>query len=315
VKVLVTGVTGLLGGEIASRLAGDGHDVRRFGGEAGDDLHDPGIMRRACAGCEAVVHAAAEASPWIRDRRAFDKTNVQGFGNVSQAARDGGSRLIYLSSCAALGPTDGAVFDEQTTRATMTFQSDHERTMWVADQMARHLAAAGMDIVRLYPGIVFGGVRNRDDDDAVGLLVRAAGGRPARMPGGGGRLQCFAYIDDVVDGAARALVAAPVGAAYILGGENRSAREFIATFAKAAGSNGRWRGMPLPLAALAGRLRRWGADLFGISPRMPDSLVRFYRHEWAYSSELARQELGYRITPFEEAIASMVQRLGPVALP
>jgi farnesol dehydrogenase len=300
VRVLLTGADGPLGGRLADRLEGEGHAILRFGAEPADDLADPESIRRACAGCQAIVHAAAEARPWVRDRRAYDRTNVQGFGNVSEAARHSGARLIHLSSCIALGPTDGAIFDEESPRATLEFQSDHERTIWVADQMARHLAGSGMDIVRLYSGILFGG-------DAACPLVRPSGGLQPRMPGDGRKRQCFSFIDDVVDGTARALGAAPSGSAYILGGENRPARDFIAAYARATGGGGGWRGMPLPLAAAAGRLRRWGADLFGLEPRMPDSLVRFYRHEWAYSSERAERELGYRITPFEEAVASMAR--------
>jgi farnesol dehydrogenase len=281
-RVLVTGADGPLGARIADRLEGDGHAVLRSGAEPAGDQPD----------YEAVVHAAAEARPWVRDRRAYDRTNVQGFGNVSEAARHSGARLIHLSSCIALGPTDGGIFDEQSPRATLEFHSDHERTVWVADQMARHLAGSGMDIVRLYPGIMFGA----DDADPL-----------QRLPGNGRKRQCFTFIDDVVDGTARALEAAPAGSAYILGGENRPARDFIATYAKAAGRRGGWRGMPLPLAAVTGRLSRWSADLFGLEPRIPDSLVRFYRHEWAYSSERAERELGYRITPFEEAVASMAR--------
>jgi len=300
VRILLTGADGPLGGRLASRLEGDGHAILRFGAEPAEDLTDPESIRRACAGCEAVVHAAAEARPWVRDRRSFDRINVQGFGNVSEAARRCGARLIHLSSCVALGPTDGATFDEESPRATLAFQSDHERTVWVADQLARHLSGEGMDIVRLYPGILFGA-------DATGSLVRLSGGSRQRMPGDGRKRQCFSFIDDVVDGTVRALLAAPAGSAYILGGENRPARDFIAAYAKAAGGEGDWRGMPLPLAAAAGRLSRWGADLFGLEPRMPDSLVRFYMHEWAYSSERACRELGYRITPFAEAVASMAR--------
>jgi nucleoside-diphosphate-sugar epimerase len=308
VRLVVTGADGRLGGAIATRLEDAGHDVRPFGDRLNDDLIDAGSVRRACEGREAVVHAAVESSPWLRDRRAFDRINVQGFGRISEAARTAGIRLLYICSYAALGPTDGCTFDEKTPRATLDFQSDHERTLWVADQMARHLGSVGMDIVRLYPGVLFGGGPEGEHEDMIGLLVRCAAGGSPRMPGGGRKRQCFAYVEDVVDGVAKALRSAPRGSAYILGGENRTAREFVKFYARAAGLNGRWRGIPMPLAAAAGRLRRWYADLSGMAPRLPESTTRFYAHEWAYSSEKAVNELGYRITPFEEAIASMVRR-------
>jgi farnesol dehydrogenase len=307
VKILVTGAGAPLGDAIASRLVSDGHDVLSFGRASEDDLQNPAAVRRAITGRDAVVHAASEASIWLRDRRAYDRTNIQGFGNVAQAARTEGARLLYLSSFTALGPTDGTIFDEGTPRATMKFHSDHERTMWVADQMARHLAAEGMEIVLLYPGSLFGADPEKESESIVGPLVRAAAGTPVRLPGSGRKRQCFSFIEDVVDGTVRALEKAPAGAAYILGGENRNAREFIAALADAMGTRGGWRGMPPALAVAAGRLRRWMAELSGVDPRLPDSLVRFYLREWAYSSERAIRELGYGITPFEEAVAGMTK--------
>jgi nucleoside-diphosphate-sugar epimerase len=164
-----------------------------------------------------------------------------------------------------------------------------------------------MEIVLLYPGSLFGTDPEREGESVVGPLLRAAAGTPVRLPGGGRKRQCFSYMGDVVDGTVKALDKAPAGAAYILGGENRSAREFIAALAAAMGTRGGWRGMPPALAAAAGRLRRWMAELSGVAPRVPDSLVRFYLREWAYSSERAIRELGYSITPFEEAVARMAK--------
>jgi nucleoside-diphosphate-sugar epimerase len=100
----------------------------------------------------------------------------------------------------------------------------------------------------------------------------------------------------------RALEEAPAGAAYILGGENRTMRELFASFQRATGiAPPRW--ASFTTAALAGRLRRWRARLLGISPGFTDDTVRSFRRHWAYSSDRAVRELGYRITPLDEAVA------------
>ena len=59
----------------------------------------------------------------------------------------------------------------------------------------------------------------------------------------------------------------------------------------------------------AGGIQRWRAELFGVEPELTDGVVGIYRHEWAFSSERAQRELGYRITPFETGIASTVEWL------
>lgn len=321
-KVLVTGVTGFLGGRIASGLAAKGHQVRGLardpsgwsekpaGAEAvRGDLTDPGSLHRAVEGCEAVLHAAALVKSWVRDRREFDRVNVQGFGNVVEAAREAGRRLVYISSFIALGPTDGGVHDEQTPRATMDLHNDYERTKWVADQMARHLGTTGFPLVRLYPGVVFGPGALTDGNHVVRLLLQHARGKLPGMLGGGDLRQCFAFVDDVVDGAVKAVEDASPGSGYILGGENRTARELFASFEQATGIAPPRRRIPFGIATWIGRLQRWRAALLGIEPELTDEVVGIYRHEWAYSSELAERELGYRVTPFDQAVARTVDWL------
>src|SRR5437773_2759939 len=73
-RVLLTGGTGFLGSHIAQALVEAGHDVVALvrpqslasaGAQlptaqlAAGDVLDPGSLRDACAGCEAVVHTAA----------------------------------------------------------------------------------------------------------------------------------------------------------------------------------------------------------------------------------------------------------------
>lgn len=321
-RVLVTGATGFVGGRVAGRLAQAGHEVRGFvrdparwtGRPAGaetfvGDLRDAESVRRAAEGCDAVFHAAALVKMWVPDRRQFDRVNVQGLGHVIEAVRRTGARLAYVSSFMALGPTDGDPHDEETPRSTMDFHNDYERTKWVADQMARHLATTGFPIVRIYPGVVFGPGALSDGNHVVHLLLQHARGKLPGLLGPGDLRQCFAFADDVVEGAAAALERARPGSAYILGGENRTARELFAAFERATGIAAPRRRIPFALAGLVGRLQRWRAALLHVEPELTDEVVGIYRHEWAYSSERAVRELGYRITPFEEAVATTVDWL------
>jgi farnesol dehydrogenase len=320
-RVLATGVTGFLGGKLAETLARAGHEVRGFvrepslwaGRPAGaeivqGDLSGRGEVIEAATGCDAILHAAALGSRWIADRRQYDRVNVQGFGHVVDAARENRTRLIYVSSYVALGPTGEEAADEETPRATMEFQNDHERTRWVADQMARHLATTGLPIVRVYPGLVFGPGGSNESECLIRLLVDHARGRLAGSLGRGNRRQCLAYVDDVADGVLHALESAPDGTAYILGGENRTLRELFASFHSASGvAPPRW--SSFATAALAGRFRRWRAKLLGIDPGFTDEWVRSFQHHWAYSSGRAARELGYRVTPFDEAVARTAEWL------
>ena len=54
---------------------------------------------------------------------------------------------------------------------------------------------------------------------------------------------------------------------------------------------------------------RWRASLTGTEPPLTDEVVNIYRHDWAYSSDRAVRELGYRITPLQEGLRRTVEWL------
>jgi len=319
VKVLVTGVTGFLGGRVADRLARAGHSVRGFVRDparwherpesseiAVGDVTDPAAFAQAAEGCDTIVHAAALVKMWVRDRRQFDRVNVEGLRHAIDAARSHDARLVYISSFIALGPTDGRVFDEQSPRESTVFCNDYERTKWIADQLARKLVPGGIDLVRLYPGVIFGPGALTAGNHVVQLLLQHARGKLPGMLGSGTERQCFSYVDDVAAGVVLATEKAAPGTGYILGGENRNAVELFRSFQRASDVAPPRRRIPFAVAGLIGKLQRWRAELLGTEPELTDEVVRIYRREWAYSSAKATRELGYRITPFDGAVAQTV---------
>jgi farnesol dehydrogenase len=321
-RVLVTGVSGFLGGRIARAIARRGHLVRGFVRDpsrwrdrpephevARGDMSDPESVRRAAAGCEAIVHAAALVKAWARDRAAFERINVGGLRHVAEAASVSGARLLYCSSFLALGPTDGSVFHEDTPRAAEPFHNDYERTKWEAHVLARKLAAAGARIVSLYPGVAYGPGSLTSGNHVVEMLVRHARGRLPGLLGPADRRLSLAFVEDVAEGFASALERAPDGSCYILGGDNRTVSELFEAFARASGIPPPRRRIPYRVARFWGRLERWLAELTGREPVLTDEVVDIYEHEWAYSSDRAKRELGYRVTPLEEGIARTVSWL------
>ena len=318
-NVLVTGVTGYLGGRVATRLAAAGHHVRGFVRETSrwverpataeavvGDVLDAGALGRAAAGCDAVVHCAAMVKAWAKDKTEFDRVNVGGLRHVLEAAKAAKARVFYTSSFIALGPTDGATFDEDTPRAADQSHNDYERTKLAADRVAREAAAGGFPIVRLYPGVVYGPGSITAGSHVVKNLILHARGKVPGLLGAGDRRMSFAYVDDVASGFAAALERAKDGSAYILGGDNKTLADLFAAFQAETGIAPPKLKIPYAIAGLAGRLQRWRAELFGVEPEVTDEVVRIYAHEWAYSSARAETELGYRITSLGEGVAKTV---------
>jgi farnesol dehydrogenase len=304
---------------VAARLTADGHAVRglirdrnrwadrdeRIETVEGDVL-DADAVRRAVSGCDAVVHCAAMVKPWAKEKGEFDRVNVGGLRHVLDAAKAANARVIYTSSFIALGPTDGATFDEDTPRAPGEPHNDYERTKLAADRVARDAAAHGFPIVRLYPGVAYGPGAITAGNHVVTNLIRHARGKVPGLLGAGDRRMSFAYVDDIASGFAAALERAKNGSAYIFGGENKTLVDLFAAFEFQTGIAPPKMKIPYAIARFAGRLERWRAELFGIEPEVTDEIVRIYAHEWAYSSARAEAELGYRITPLRDGIAKTV---------
>jgi farnesol dehydrogenase len=201
------------------------------------------------------------------------------------------------------------VLDEESPRTPGPPHNDYERTKWEADRLARDLSAGGSPLVRLYPGVVFGPGALTAGNHVVQSLLQHARGELPGLLGRGDRRLCFAFVDDVARGFVTAVEQAPPGSAYILGGENRTLVDLFEAFARHAGVPPPRRRIPYGAAAAIGWLQRKRADWFGVEPELTDEVVGIYRHEWAYSSARAERELGYRVTPFDQAVARTVDWL------
>ena len=322
-SIFVTGGTGYLGSNLVRKLIEAGEDLvllaRKQPGEVSPhlrvrivlgDVQDPESLRRGMAGCDRVFHAAAHVRMWDRDPGRFEAINIGGLRNVLRAAEEGGiSRIVYTSSFIALGPTDGAIGDEDWDPPDRTCFNEYERTKAAADRLAREEASRGAPLVILYPGVVYG-PGPVTPGNLVGKTVSDFQSR--RLPGllgAGDRRFCYALAGDVVQGHLQAMRHAKDGDRFILGGENRTMLELFSLLEKLTSQPAPRRKVPYWAAEMAGWAQRWRARFTGIEPEITDEVVRIYRHEWAYSSQRAQRALGYSITPFARGLEETVRFL------
>lgn len=161
-RVLVAGC-GYVGTELARRLVADGHEVwglRRSPGvlPAGvrglaADVTDPATLAVLPRDVEAVVYAVA---PGSRDEAAYRAAYVDGLANVLTAVGDVG-RLVFVSSTAVYGQTDGSEVDEDSPTAP---DRPTGRILLEAEGVAR---SAGGTVLRL--GGIYGPGRTRLVDE------------------------------------------------------------------------------------------------------------------------------------------------------
>lgn len=318
-STLVTGATGFVGSAVARRLLQQGHAVRALVRPGADranlaglpievvegDLTRPDTLARACAGCAALFHVAADYRLWAPDPNDLYRTNVQGTEALLQAAGDAGvARIVYTSSVATLGiPPGGAEGDESTPVALADMIGHYKRSKFLAEQRVRELAASGLPVVIVNPSTPLG---PRDiKPTPTGRIVRdaLAGRLPAYVDTG----LNLVHVDDVALGHWLAFEHGQVGERYVLGGSNLSLREMLEQLAALCGRQPpRWRlphGVVLPIAHLA---QGW-ARLTGTQPLATVEEVRMARKLMYFSSARARRELGYAPRPVQQALEDAVR--------
>ncbi len=321
-RVLVTGATGYLGIHVASQIAAAGHTVlalARAGREASvppacrpvtGDVLDAASVRRALAGCDALVHLAALVRMWTRDARDFDRVNVEGLSATLRAAQEAGvDRILYTSTIVALGPTDGQVRDESYERTDFGFHTDYERSKWIAERLVREKAAAGWPVVCVYPGVIYGPGSATQGNLLGGTLRTYLAGRLRSRLGRGDLRICYAYVEDVARGHVLALEKGRTGRGYVLGGENATQDELFAALRDLTGIRPPRLRVPYWTAETVGFILRGLARLTGIPPLLTDGVAATFRREWAYTSDRAVHELGYRVTPLREGLRLTIQAL------
>lgn len=324
-KILVTGGTGFLGRNVVERLVADGHEVtvlvRPTSSRTGfpdavrfavGDVTEPASLRAAAHGHDAVLHGAALvkiAAPGD----AFDRINVQGLENVLRAAEDARvERVLYVSSFMALGPSEdapGGVHDESSPADDRDWINHYERTKTVADRRARRAIRDGAPVSVVYPGVIYGPGELTEGNIVVRHVIDLVHGRLPALLGKAHRRWNYVFVDDVAAGVVTALVDAPTGRRYVLGGDNVTQEEFYRLVGELTGARVPTLRMPDPVGKVAGAVEKAWAALQGRTPKLTPDLVDVYRHDWALDSTRAREELGYRPRPLAAGLRETVDWL------
>jgi dihydroflavonol-4-reductase len=312
-RALVTGGTGFIGANIVAALLDAGYAVRVFhrptsslaaleGMEvehAVGDLLDPASLSQAAQGCGLVFHAAAVSSYWRATREQVYRINVQGTRVVMEACLKAGvQRVVYTSSTAAIGiPPRGTLADEEQPYTPGSERFVYSHSKHLAEKEVLDMVGRGLPAVIVNPAAAIG---PRDLNFISGSIIREVYRRrvPFAVPGG----MAVVAAGDVAQGHLAAARQGRIGERYILAGENLTHRQTLQTVAEVVG-------VPAPRftlpGAFLGPLARL-VDLFNrLSPWPPvvsGEQIRLSGEEFYFDASKAGRELGFKPTPFREAV-------------
>lgn len=308
--VFVTGATGFLGRNLVPILLANGLRVKALVRETSDvshlrepnvelvigDVLDAPLVQRALVGCRYVVHAAGLFRFWGQ-AEAFERINVQGTSNITEAARrQGVEKLVYVSTIAVAGQHPSETIIDEKVKCEPA--DAYQRSKYDAEMFVRMFSmGAQLPAVILRPGAFYGPwgryAFNRlfFEDPLRGLLIQVHNGQRITFP---------AFVPDVARAILAALKQGKSGQTYNIAGDPLTHQEVNATVSRLAHlPNWRLNVSEKMMLRVAGWLTR-RAERTGREPFYPTNLASYVFQDWRVSSEKARAELNFVPTPFAE---------------
>ncbi|HSI78966.1 MAG TPA: NAD-dependent epimerase/dehydratase family protein [Lunatimonas sp.] len=237
-KILITGITGLLGSYLARELQGAGeiHGLRRESSTfelLGDlenqiqwhigDIMDYESVEAAFEGMDLIIHSAGLVSFSSKDSEKLLAVNTQGTANVVNVMLDKGiRRLAFISSVAALGrDAEVSVINENYKWVTSVLNTPYGISKHMAELEVWRGSQEGLEVMVFNPSIILGKVK---DDRSSAAIYQYVLQENDYYP-----LGSINYIDirDTVQLIRSLMDKAPWNERYILNAETISYRQFF----------------------------------------------------------------------------------------
>jgi dihydroflavonol-4-reductase len=314
----MTGASGFVGSAVARELSRAGFALRallRHGSPATNldgldaeivegDMRDEKAVFAGAKGARYVFHVAADYRLWAPDPEEIMRANVEGTRIVMEAAQAArAERIVYTSSVATLKLRgEGVPADESMPLREDEAIGAYKRSKVAAERLVGAMVADGLPAVIVNPSTPVG-PRDRRPTPTGRMIVEAAAGRmPAFVDTG----LNIVHVDDVAAGHLAALQRGKIGERYILGGENMTLAELLATIARLTDrSPPRLRLPRAPLYPFA-FLAEMAARVTGREPLLTLDGLRMAKHRMFFTSAKAERDLGYRARPAEQGIRDAI---------
>lgn len=300
----MTGGSGVVGAAVVRHLVAVGHDVTGLSRSAASDavLHDLGAkavrgditdatsLLSAFSDSDVVFHVAGLNTLCPTDPDELERINVGGTRNVVAAAESCGvRRLVYTSSAATIGETQGSVGTERTAHRG-SYLSHYERSKHLAEQAAFEEAKT-VEVVAVNPSSVQGPGRATGTGALILDLLRG------RLPALIDTRLSIVDIDDCARGHLLAADRGRSGERYLLNSFTTTMRDAVGLLEEVIEVKASVRWVPSWVASVGVVPVEAWARVRGRKPAFCREMVRTLRHGHAYDGSKAANELGLEYTP------------------
>ena len=270
------------------------------------DLIRPDAMQPALAGCDAVIHVAADYRLWVPDPDAMYRTNVRGTHELLRLAREANvPRFVYTSSVATMHfYADGTISDEQTPVVLGEMIGHYKRSKFLAEREAIDAAGNGQQVIILNPTTPIGPGDIKPTPTGRILVDFLQRRFPAYVDTGLNLVD----VREVAKAHVSALTRGESGKRYILGGENLTLKQLLDRLSDLTGLPSPKIKIPFGIAAGYALLDEWiTGRLRAREPRATLDEVRMSRKKMFVSSARAERELGFHVAPIDAAMRAAIE--------
>ncbi len=315
-KAFITGSTGFVGSRLVDHLLTQGYEVtalvRTFERARSlprgvhtlpGDIAQPDSLRAGMLGADVVFHVAAlyKIGVGAKERARMQRINVEGTRQTLELAAElGVPKIVYTSTVAVYGNTQGQLVDETYKADGSWFVSEYERTKYLAHyEVAAPLQQRGAPIVIVCPGMVYG----PGDTSQWGWVLRLYARRRLPVMIGPDNALTWAHVDDIAAGHRLAAEKGRPGETYILAGPAFTYRELFAAAERATGLSAPRVWLPTQLAVGLARLFE------RLHPPTAETMRNLAGVSYLARADKARLELGWEPRSVEEGMCGAFEWL------
>ena len=256
-KILITGGCGFVGSNLLRQLIERGRGERivvldnETMGSPRDlpevdleyhkgDICDLGLVSRVVAGCDTIIHLAANTRviESIEDPTLNFEVNVRGTFNVLLAARDAGVRRVVMASTggAILGDVEPPVHEGMVPQPAAPYGASKLAGEGYGYAFA---GSYGMQVTALRFSNVYGPRSYRKGSAVAHFFKQALDDKPITVYGDGSQVRDFVFVVDLCRGILQAIDAEVSGVFQLGSGQPTSINELLVEMKRVVGA-GRW---------------------------------------------------------------------------
>ncbi len=317
-NVLVTGANGLLASNLVRELLHSGYQVRGMVRESSNLLSLKGVdaelikgeinnladVRKAFAGCEVVIHAAANTSQWPTNYDAYKRTNVDATQLLlDEAVRRNIEKFIFVGSANAFDP--GTMEKPGTEESTFseTGKSGYMISKYIAQGLViNEYRRSGLPAIVVNPTFMLG---KYDSKPSSGQIILMAHGKTLMVCPSGGKN--FVHVGDVAKAIVNSISKGTPGECYLLANENLTYDNFFKKMNLVAGFPQKQILLSKSLVTMAGVIGSLVENVSKKPARLNAVNARLLCADNYYSAAKAIRELNMPQTPITQAIEDAME--------